>query len=358
MHLEDHLQGCLYSGLAFIRIFLIPYIVHIGIRQLVLLHVKVMAGLQSENPPYWSGGIPAHIRCHDQPIPWEQLDDQVQGWLVYLDVSLPPYCMPQARYSHAPTQENVVPRPADGPLDNGTYELDQRRRLVSAWSSMSQAQRDAYQQRGTALPRRLRGWRPPPGCFKANTGNNDDNDDTRVAINVVNFISPQPLSSARDRAAWTKIRIMLYRLDGEQGPLIDDGRVSMCIPNPANEDTIHNRVLSPGDFVRWNYVENADFHRMLMTSVGTVVFYGTDGPRVLVDREALDTGRVLLCEFANNGSVEANCRVRPCILYEFWPLIENLGKPVRGVMERDVWKSVTFNGPYVYLIFFPPLGLQ
>lgn len=283
-----------------------------------------MAGLQRENPPYWPGGIPAHIRCHPQPIPRQQLDDEIQGWLLFLD-------------------ENTAPRPADASPEDDLYELRQRRRLLSDWASISQVDRDAYQTRGVAPPplrrRSRRDWHPPPGCFKAGLFE----DQTRVAVNAVNCIAPQPLSP-RDRAVWTKLRILLYRLDGDEGALIDDGRASVCTPNPESA----GRGLDPDrEFLKWNYVENADFHRMCMTSTGTVVFYGTDGPRVLVDREALDTGRVLLCEFENNGQLEASCRVRPCILYEFWPLIENLGKPVRGVMERDIWKSRTYNGPYV-----------
>lgn len=51
-----------------------------------------MDGLERENPPYWPGGIPAHIRCHEHPIPWQQFDDEIQGWLLYLDVSVARCC--------------------------------------------------------------------------------------------------------------------------------------------------------------------------------------------------------------------------------------------------------------------------
>lgn len=138
---------------------------------------------------------------------------------------------------------------------------------------------------------------------------------------------------------------MLYRLveeDVEPGPLIDDGRVTVCVPNPDSDAV----GLSPDcEFLMWNYVENADFHNIFMHRDGTVLFYGTGGPRVLIDRLTLDTGRVLLVEFGHDGRVEACCRVRPCILYEFWALIQNLGKSVRAVMSSEVWKSQTYNGP-------------
>lgn len=206
---------------------------------------------------------------------------------------------------------------------------------------MSQAGRDTYQARGSTslFRRRRRDWRPPAGCFQADGTGND--------FNVVNCIAAQPLGP-RDRAVWTKLRILLYRLDGDEGALIDDGRASVCVANPQSESGRAGRgVSADGEFLMWSYVEQADLHQLFMTRVGTVLFDGTDGPRVLVDREALDTGRVLLCSFQNNGQVETSCRLRPCILYEFWPLIESLGKPVRGVMERDIWKSRAFNGPYV-----------
>lgn len=49
---------------------------------------NIMTGVHvRENPPYWPGGIPAHVRCHAQPIPWQQLDNEIQGWLLFLDVS-------------------------------------------------------------------------------------------------------------------------------------------------------------------------------------------------------------------------------------------------------------------------------
>lgn len=242
-----------------------------------------------------------------------------------------------------------MPRPstANGSIDDddSAYELRQRRRLVSDWAAMSQAERDTYQARSsTSLARRpRRGWRPPVGCFKAV-------EDTRVAFNVVSCTAAQPLGP-RDRSGWTKLRILLYRLDGEEGPLIDDGRASVCVPNPESEAgrAACGGGLGPDQVLSWQYLENADFvGGMFMTSAGTVVFDGMDGPRVLVDREALDTGRVLLCDFENNGRARTSCRLRPCILYEFWPLIESLGKPVRGVMEREIWKSPTYNGPSVF----------
>lgn len=242
-----------------------------------------------------------------------------------------------------PTQENTVPRPVDGPPGDDDYELQQRRRLMSQWASMNQADRETYQARGSAahLRRRRRDWRPPPGCFTAG----HLQDPTSVMARAVNCIVPQPLE-ARDRAVFTKLRIMLYRLDGEEGPLIDDGHVSVCVPNPESDNA--GCGLNPDrEFLMWHYVENADFHFISMTSAGTVVFYSTGGPRVLVDRQALDTGRVLLCDFETNGQLEGSCRIRPYILYDFWPLIVGLGKTVRGVMDREVWKSPTFNGPYV-----------
>jgi len=48
---------------------------------------------------------------------------------------------------------------------------------------------------------------------------------------------------------------------------------------------------------------------MAMTSRGTVVFHQWDASVLLADKEALDTRRLLLCDFGNNGQIKASARV-------------------------------------------------
>lgn len=73
-----------------------------------------MASPGRENPPYWPGGIPSHVRCHDQPIPWHQFDDEIQGWLLYLDVRIsvcPLWSTPRKKplLTHSPVWGRKMP---------------------------------------------------------------------------------------------------------------------------------------------------------------------------------------------------------------------------------------------------------
>lgn len=212
---------------------------------------------------------------------------------------------------------------------------------MSRWASLDQATRDAYQARAT--PRD--DFRPPPAYFKkAASEDGDDDEDSCVSPRVVHCLAPHPMSG-RSRAAWTKLRILLYRLDGaEDGPTIDGGgdddggEATVCVPNPAAGP---GTSVAPGqDFLSWRYVEGADFRGVAMTGAGTVVFpsFRDRGPFVLADQTALDTGLLLLCECANNGQLEAQVRIRPYQLYEVWNLVSPyvLNKSVKEVVtSRD-----------------------
>lgn len=218
-------------------------------------------------------------------------------------------------------------RPADHP-PHDEFELRQRRNLMSRWASMDQAARDAYQAR--ARPRS--GSSPPPASWE---GHGDDDDGTRVRRRVVHRLAAHP-AGARARAAWAKLRILLYRLDGEDGPAVDDGEATACAPNPASGP---GASVRPGrDFLMWRHVEGADLGAAAMTPAGAVAFRprgGGRGPFVLADREALDTGLLLLCEFLNNGELGARARVRPHELYELWNFVSPyvLNKSVKEMVS-------------------------
>lgn len=199
---------------------------------------------------------------------------------------------------------------------------------------MDQTARDAYQSR--AEPR-LR-WTPPSGLYH---GSRSWEDKTLLSPRVVNCLVRQPMAS-RSRAVWTKFRILLYQLEGEDGPLINDGEATICIPNPASGP---GGCVNPNqEFLMWSCVENADFHRMYMTSKGTVIspWIDNSGPFILVDQESLDTGLLLLCEFHNNGELGVHHRIRHWILYRIWNLIDPcvLGKRIKDVMESYMPRSI------------------
>lgn len=172
-----------------------------------------------------------------------------------------------------------------------------RRRLVQQWASMSQKERDTFQSRAPA--RKHCSWYP-----------RQLNGAKRRTIGISHLTVPQPMD-ARNRALWTKLRIMLYHLDGEDGYLFDyaDGEPSITEPNPVNPDPV-----TPDNFFRCCYLESADFDYMAMTSIGTVICHNYQDNILLADQEALDTGLMMLCRMENNGQVGCSGRIWPVMM--------------------------------------------
>ncbi|KAK7736716.1 hypothetical protein SLS53_006926 [Cytospora paraplurivora] len=209
---------------------------------------------------------------------------------------------------------------------------------VKGWLLFLNADRDAYHSRAQHI--RPSDWKPPVGSFKAD--HVDFRDDTCIADNRINCVVPQPMT-ARNRALLAKIRIMLYHLDGDDGPILDDeADVTICMPNPALGP---GAAVNPGpDFIMWSYVENADFGSISMTRTGTVTLSDELGERVLIDQEALDTGRVYFCSLGTNGQVSAGCHIRPqVILCEWWIKFIGLGHRVSNLMSdmESQWKATS-----------------
>lgn len=230
-------------------------------------------------------------------------------------------------------QEKLEAGGGDG-IEQDATALQKRRHLVAHWAKLSQAERDEYQDRAKARPQAE--WFPPAAFATSDDRNG------RPAPDWLNLVGvAQPLTP-RDHALWLKMRILLYRLDG-----VDDGALieTAAAPTPNPEGGAAAPVTSE-TFLMWHYVENANFENMAMTRTGTVVFPRETGPCILVDQEALDTGKLLLCEFGIHGGLAANCRLRPWFMYEFWPLILALGKPVKEVLDtRKTWRFRPLNDP-------------
>ncbi|ETS79023.1 hypothetical protein PFICI_08876 [Pestalotiopsis fici W106-1] len=241
---------------------------------------------------YWPGGIPAHIRCHGEPIT-ERLDEECKGWQLFLEESA------QAR------------EPGN---NDANFEVNQRRKLVDQWASFTQIERDAYQDR--APNRGKSSWYPPElrGDWKREL----------KQYGFCNLLVTQPLSG-RNQALWAKIRIMMYRLDGSgEGPSIGDlncdNGIYILKPNAAGPSPVQTR-----DFYKWAWVDNALFDRMAMTRQGTVIFHRWGPDKFFADQEALNTGLLLLCHFENNGEIAAEVRVSPLLTYEAHCKIYGLG---------------------------------
>jgi hypothetical protein len=200
--------------------------------------------------------------------------------------------------------------------------VQQRRQLVEEWASMSQDARDSYQERATV--RSSEGWFPPE---LASTEQNIQ------YSSFCNLIVPEPISP-RNWAIWTKIRLLLHHFDDQEGTLFgqDDAGTAIIRPNPAGP----NPVTVDG-FNTWSFVEPAVFEHMAMTSTGTVVFHEWDSGVLLADQEALDTGRLLLCEFSNNGRLRESARTWPLYTEDVYNMIIGLGHPARRVIAENGW---------------------
>ncbi|ETS80815.1 hypothetical protein PFICI_08344 [Pestalotiopsis fici W106-1] len=252
---------------------------------------------------YWPGGIPDTIRFHPQPI-LSSLKQVVKGWQLFLE-------------------ENVVPRSSTE--QDHAFETRQRQKLMQQWVSLTQAERDEYQSCAPVRPKES--WYPP--ALRSRTGA------PRETITMVNCIAPWPLSP-RNRALWTKLRIMLYCLDGDSGALFGehDGEVTAPEPSPAGPNP-----LTPQEFLKWCYVENANFDHIAMTSDGTVVCHNWQGILLFADQEALDTGLMLLCHIENNGQVMCQGRVWPVLMKDAYVAMMASGKPVEAILDQDMFKG-------------------
>lgn len=188
---------------------------------------------------------------------------------------------------------------------------------------MSQDTRDSYQER--APLRDNLDWFPAE--LAANEQNYQPGGECSLII-------PEPISP-RNWALWTKIRILLYNHDGEEhGTLWGMGDITTCIcrPNPAGPNTV-----TVDGFYTWDKVEAALFEQMTMTSTGTVVFHGGENGVFFADQETLDTGRLLLCAFYNNGSLEKSGRIWPVFTKHIHSMMLALGKPAESLIEGDTW---------------------
>lgn len=152
------------------------------------------------------------------------------------------------------------------------FEINQRRKLVDQWASLSQEARDNYQSRAPEGPEGGASWFPSQlkEAYKPQN---------HINSGFCNLVVEQPLTS-RNRALWTKISILLYRLDEEGGRCHNFGDDPVVMyPNPAGQGPI-----MPENFYAHCFIESADFSHMAMTSQGTVVFLSWGEARYLLTR--------------------------------------------------------------------------
>lgn len=148
--------------------------------------------------------------------------------------------------------------------------------------------------------------------------------------------------NARSRALWTKLRIMLYSLDGDSSTPFspDDSKVGVTVPNPAGPNPV-----TPEDFLRWCYVEDADFDAMAMTAQGTVICHCWRTPVLFADQEALETGFMLLCELHDNGQILEQARVWPPTIKLVYERMIGLGKRLEGLVGDGMVLGIRSVGP-------------
>ncbi|KAH8203221.1 hypothetical protein TruAng_002626 [Truncatella angustata] len=273
---------------------------------------------------YWPGGIPENIRLHPQPVV-SSLKEMVKGWQLFLEVADSPIPPPTQKHVGQLVvdfrQENAIPR--SSAEQDASFEMQLRRRLMQQWASMSQGERDEYQNRAPARPKdswypaQLRSSGPPE------------------IVKMVNCIAPWPLSP-RNRALWTKLRVMLYCLDGDNGALFgeEDGEVAVPEPNPTGPNP-----LTPQEFLKWCYVESADLAHIAMISDGTVICHNWQSTVLFADQQSLETGLMLLCDIENNGQVMCKGRVWPVLMKDAYVSMTASGKSVKAILDQDMFKA-------------------
>ncbi|ETS77785.1 hypothetical protein PFICI_09847 [Pestalotiopsis fici W106-1] len=259
---------------------------------------------------YWPGGIPAHVRFNEEPI-YDSLKEHIKAWQLFLEENAG-QCMPQSQ--------------------DDQFAVTQRRRLVEQWAQMRQEDRDAYHRR--APIRNGASWCPPQLRDKGRK--------MGKSVAFTQLIAPWPLD-ARGRALWTKVRIMLYALDGENGSQFDEqnSTVGIVVPHPA----VAAAAVTPADFLQWCYIEDADFDSIAMTVAGRVICHRWDNLMLFADREALETGFLLLCELDNNGQVRDQARVWPPAFKNEYIRMTVLCKPLDEIRTDDRIPGPGWVGP-------------
>jgi hypothetical protein len=215
--------------------------------------------------------------------------------------------------------------PQDVSILDEYFEVNLRRKLVDEWS-MTQEARNAYQHRAPVRPGASF---YPPHLFRKWWQQIRDYQNSGIC----NCVVPYPLTP-RNRALWTKMRILLYNLEGENSTLYggDHGDVALLEPSAAGP----NPVALAG-VLAWKYVESALFHNMAMTSRGTIVFNQYRASILFVDQEALNTGRLILCGIANNGHIIAEGRYWPMFTQSVSERMKGIGKSAREIIEEDIF---------------------
>jgi hypothetical protein len=153
--------------------------------------------------------------------------------------------------------------------------------------------------------------------------------DIRSLISLVPVDMMKPINRAR----WVKFVILLYRYDMEVGHCLESTYMpSEAVVNPATTGT---STLSIENFPAWLNLEAALFGSIYLTRTGTVLYLGNPGPYALVDEDGLQTGRLVLTMFKDNGEVEDSVRIRPFNMQEPHMWYSTLGKGLDDVKHTQ-----------------------
>ncbi|RDW59263.1 hypothetical protein BP5796_12187 [Coleophoma crateriformis] len=239
---------------------------------------------------YWPGGIPSFVKVDDVPIAGDKVDELTSGWRLFV-------------------MEKWTPKPA-GEADR-EYEAKQRRELVSEWAQAPQAFRNQFQTRALQSPpawgnRELKQYIPRGDRYTAEW-----------------YTCIAPLDTPRNKALWTKLRILSYDFYYSNDGICPVG-VLTASPSSAAAG------VQPKDFMKTVYVENADFSVMSITVHGTVVF-GSVTEWVFADQRSLEDGMLLIVNLGTNGDVVLKMRSYVLDLLQMYNMHFGLGK---GLAEK------------------------
>lgn len=131
-----------------------------------------------------------------------------------------------------------------------------------------------------------------------------------------------PLDTPRNRALWTKLRILSYDFYYSNDGVCAVGVVSA---SPYSQTA----GVKPKDFMKMTLVENADFSAMSMTVHGTVVFRAMT-EWVFADQRSLEDAMLLIVNIETNGEVVLKMRSYVLDLLEMHNMYFGLGKGLAG----------------------------
>lgn len=167
--------------------------------------------------------------------------------------------------------------------------------------------------------------------------------ETQQRVGDVFCLAPVDKDHPENYVRWLKFQILLYRLDGDYGHIMNPG--DSIVIAEQNPSTARPEGLQKADYLSWQILEPANFQHLTMTKCGMVRFPGGLRTNFLVDQDGLETGRLTLVNFKPNGQIDVEMLRRPFNMISVMTYIYGLGWSVDRLKFENIGGGDWANEP-------------